>query len=173
MLNSSLPGNLIEYSTLSSKRKNLTKYILSHEMLTIYIYICMYMYIQWSESCSVVYNFLWFHVWYSPWNSPGQNTGVGSLSLLQGIFSTLGSNPGLSHCRRILYQLSHQENPCVYMVRTVGHTPACPLPCCSAVPTGTTSRVPRTSWSPPASLVRGMQQPRPAQKRTSSTDSSC
>jgi len=31
-----------------------------------------------------------------PWNSPGQNTGVGSLSLLQGIFLTQGSNPGLS-----------------------------------------------------------------------------
>ena len=33
----------------------------------------------------------------SPWNSPGQNTGVGSLSLLQGIFPTQGSNPGLLH----------------------------------------------------------------------------
>ena len=31
----------------------------------------------------------------SPWNSPGQNTGVGSLSLLQGIFPNQGSNPGL------------------------------------------------------------------------------
>ena len=41
-----------------------------------------------------------------PWDSPGQNTGVGSLSLLQGIFPTQGSNPGLPHCRRILYQLS-------------------------------------------------------------------
>ena len=48
---------------------------------------------------------------YSPWNSPGQKTGVGSLSLLQGIFPTLGSNPGLPHCRRILYQLSHQGSP--------------------------------------------------------------
>ena len=45
---------------------------------------------------------------YSPWNSPGQNTGVGSLSLLQGIFPTLGLNPGLPHCRQILYQLSHK-----------------------------------------------------------------
>ena len=44
---------------------------------------------------------------YSPWDSPGQNTGVGSLSLLQGISPTQGSNPGLSHCRQILYQLSH------------------------------------------------------------------
>ena len=41
-------------------------------------------------------------------NSPGQNTGIGSLSLLQGIFPTQGSNPGLPHCRRILYHLSHQ-----------------------------------------------------------------
>ena len=42
--------------------------------------------------------------------SPGQKTGVGSLSLLQGIFPTQGSNPGLSHCRWILYQLSHKIN---------------------------------------------------------------
>ena len=45
---------------------------------------------------------------YSPWNSPGKNTGVGSLSLLQGIFLTQESNWGLLHCRRILYQLSYQ-----------------------------------------------------------------
>ena len=43
-----------------------------------------------------------------PWNSPGQNTGVGSHSLLQGIFPTQGLNPGLLHGRRILYHLSHQ-----------------------------------------------------------------
>ena len=51
------------------------------------------------------------HGLYSPWNSPGQNTGVGSLSLLQGIFPTQGSNAGLPHCRWILYQLSHQGSP--------------------------------------------------------------
>ena len=45
---------------------------------------------------------------YSPWKSPGQNTGVGSLSLLQGIFPTQGLNPGLPQCRQILYQLSHK-----------------------------------------------------------------
>ena len=44
----------------------------------------------------------------TPWNSPGQKTGVGSLSLLQGIFPTQRSNPGLPHCRQILYQLSHK-----------------------------------------------------------------
>ena len=48
---------------------------------------------------------------YSPWNSPGQNTGVGSLSLLQGIFPTWGSYPCLPHCRWILYQLSHKGSP--------------------------------------------------------------
>ena len=45
-----------------------------------------------------------------PWNSPGQNTGVGSHSLLQVIFPTQGSNPGLPHCRRNLYQLRHRED---------------------------------------------------------------
>ena len=48
---------------------------------------------------------------YSPWNSPGQNTGVGSHSLLQQIFPTQGSNPGLPICRWILYQLSHHGSP--------------------------------------------------------------
>ena len=45
------------------------------------------------------------------WNSPGKNTGVGCHSLLQGIFPTQGSNLGLLHRRRILYCLSHQEDP--------------------------------------------------------------
>ena len=48
---------------------------------------------------------------YGSWNSPGQNTGVDSLSLLQGIFLTQGSNSGLPHCRWILYQLSHKGRP--------------------------------------------------------------
>ena len=47
-------------------------------------------------------------MYYCPWNSPGQNTGVGSLSLLPEIFRTQGSNPGLPHCRWFLYQLSHK-----------------------------------------------------------------
>ena len=51
------------------------------------------------------------HVLYSPWNSPGQSTRVGSLSLLHGIFPTQGLNPGLLHCKRILYQLSYQGSP--------------------------------------------------------------
>ena len=51
------------------------------------------------------------HELYSSWNSPGQNTGVNSLSLLQGIIPTQGSNPCLLHYRRILYQLSHKGSP--------------------------------------------------------------
>ena len=47
----------------------------------------------------------------SLWNSPGQNIGVGSGPLLQGILPTQGSNPGLPHCRQILHQLSHQRSP--------------------------------------------------------------
>ena len=64
-----------------------------------------------SESRSVVSDSLRPHGLYSPWNSPGQNTGVGSLSLLQGIFATQGPNPGLPHCRWILHQLSHEGIP--------------------------------------------------------------
>ena len=44
-------------------------------------------------------------------DSPGKNTGVGCHALLQGIFPTQGSNPGLLHCRQILYHLSHQGSP--------------------------------------------------------------
>ena len=63
-----------------------------------------------SECHSVLSDSLQPHGLY-PWNSPGQNTGVGSLSLLQGIFPTQGSNPGLQHCTWILYQLSHKGSP--------------------------------------------------------------
>ena len=67
-----------------------------------------------SESCSVMSDSLQLHGLYTSWNSPGQNTGVGSCSLLQGIFSTQGSNPGLPRCRQILYQLSHKGSPPIF-----------------------------------------------------------
>src|SRR5574339_592024 len=63
------------------------------------------------ESCSIVSDSLKTNGLHSPWVSPGQNTGVGSLSLLQGIYPTQGLNPSLLHCRRILYQLSHKGSP--------------------------------------------------------------
>ena len=66
-----------------------------------------------SQSRSVVSNFLWPRALQPtrllcPWDSPGQNTRVGSHSLLQGIFPSQGSSPGLPHCRQILYPLSHR-----------------------------------------------------------------
>ena len=64
-----------------------------------------------SESHSAESDSLRPHGLYSSWNSPGQNTEVGSRSLLQRIFPIQGSNPGLPHCRWILYQLNHQGSP--------------------------------------------------------------
>ena len=64
-----------------------------------------------SGSRSVVSSSLRPHGPYSPWNSPGQDTGVGSHSLLQGIFPTQGSTRSLLHCRQILHQLSYQGSP--------------------------------------------------------------
>ena len=64
-----------------------------------------------SESRSTVSESLRPHRLYSPWPSSGQNSGVGSLSLLQRMFPTQGSNPSLLHCRQILYQLSHEGGP--------------------------------------------------------------
>ena len=69
---------------------------------------------QWKwrcESHSVVSDSLRPHGLYNPWTFPDKNIGVGSLSLLQGIFPTQGSNPGLAHCWWILYQLSHKGSP--------------------------------------------------------------
>ena len=72
-----------------------------------------------SESCSVMFDSLQPHGLYSPWNSPGQNTGVGSLCLLQGIFLTQESNWGLLNCSWILYQLSYQGSPWEMMVADI------------------------------------------------------
>ena len=64
-----------------------------------------------SESQSVVSDSLQSHGLYSPWNSSGQNTGLSSLSLLQGISPNQGSNPGLPQCKQILYHLSDKRSP--------------------------------------------------------------
>ena len=67
-------------------------------------------------SCSVVSNSLRPPGWSPPGSSvhvdsPGKNTGVGCHVLLQDFFPTQGSNPGLPHCRLILYQLSYPGSP--------------------------------------------------------------
>ena len=66
-----------------------------------------------SHSHFVVSNSLWPHGLQHtrlscPWDSPGKNSGVGSHSILSGIFLIQRSNPGLLHCWQILYRLSHQ-----------------------------------------------------------------
>ena len=50
--------------------------------------------------------------------TPGKNIGVGCHALLQGIFPNQGSNPGLPHCRQILYHLSHQGSPYIFYLYT-------------------------------------------------------
>ena len=67
-------------------------------------------------SCSVMSDSLQLHGLsparlLCPWDSPGKNTGVGCYALPQSVFPTHWLNPGLPHCRQILYHLSHQENP--------------------------------------------------------------
>ena len=81
---------------------------------------CQFMY-WWSLCCavpshSVMSNSLWLNGllparFLCPWDSPGKNTGVGCHFLLQAIFPTQGLNPGLPHCRQILYHLSYQGSP--------------------------------------------------------------
>ena len=81
---------------------------------------CPTLFTPWTEACQAPLSMgRIFHV-FSPCGlrilnplqcSPGKNTGVGSHSLLQGIFPTQGLNSGLLHCRQILYQLSHQGRP--------------------------------------------------------------
>ena len=64
----------------------------------------------------------------SPWNSPGKNTGVGNHSLLQGIFPIQKLNPGLLHCRRILYHLGHQRTGWFSWVEFSSVAQSCPTP---------------------------------------------
>ena len=89
-------GNHIQYPVINHNGKKIQKRM----YMCIYIYICMY--VKWKSLSHV-------QLFETPWNSPGQNTGVGSLFLLQGIFPTQGLKPGLLHCRQILYHLSHRD----------------------------------------------------------------
>ena len=55
-------------------------------------------------------------------NSPGKNTGVDCHAFLQEIFPTQGSNPGIPHCRQILYHLSHQGSLSLLTASTIQET---------------------------------------------------
>ena len=72
----------------------------------------------------------------TPWTTESMDFsrpeyGVGSLSLLQGIFPTHGSNPGLPHCRQILYQLSYQRSPKTTLLRDNLHITESPHCICT------------------------------------------
>ena len=83
-----------------------------HQMLD-WIYSWFYLKVLVSQSCLS----LWDAIDYSlpgslcPWDFPSKHTGVGCHSLLQGIFPTQETNPGLLHCRQILCHLSHKGSP--------------------------------------------------------------
>ena len=98
--------------------KQLTKLHLNKKIVSSLLCLGLYMpksrVFEWvTKSSSVMSDSLPPHGLYNPWSSAGQNTRVGSLSLLQGIFPTQGSNPGLPHCGQILYQLSHKGSPVI------------------------------------------------------------
>ena len=89
----------------------------SKGVLTLFLllwYYCMWKWKYWSLSCVLLFatsRTIAHQALLCPWDSPGKNTGVGCHSLLQGILLTQGLNPGLLHCRQIVYHLSHQGIP--------------------------------------------------------------
>ena len=89
-----------------------------------------------------------------PWISPGKNTGVGCHSLLQGIFLTQRSNPGLLHCIQILYHLNQQEALLKY---SVGKNPPVNVRRCKRCGFGPwVEKIPwRRKWQPTPVLLPG------------------
>ena len=68
-----------------------------------------------TQSCPILCNSMDCSLPGSSWNFPGKNTGVGCHSVLQRISRIQGLNPGLLHCRQILYHLSHQGSPTMFL----------------------------------------------------------
>ena len=100
----------------------LWKYLLPHQNFYLFVYfiiqslfllVMLHLWLLGKWSCSVMSDSAtpWL---LCPWDFPGNSTGVDCHFLLQGIFPTHGSNPGLPHCRQMLYCLSHQGSPPVY-----------------------------------------------------------
>ena len=104
------------------------------------------------HNCSVISNSLWPHGLQCvrllcPWNSPGKNIGVGYPFPSPRIFPTHGSNPGILHCRQILYHLSCQGSPYVFLLHAES-LQSCPALC------------DLMDCSPPGSSVHGILQAR-------------
>ena len=106
-----------------------------------------------------------------PWDFPGQNTGVGSPSLLQGIFPFQGSNLGLLHYRWILYQVSHQGNHAGrgwYFKNKTNKDPAQgPCCCCCLVSKSCLTLCNLVDYSLPVSSVCGISQARVLERKWS------
>ena len=82
--------------------------------ICICMYVCICVCANVAQSCLTLCNPMdWSPLVLCPWDSPGKNTRVGCHALLQAIFLTQGSNPGLPHCGQILYHLSHQGSPSI------------------------------------------------------------
>ena len=108
-------------STPSSIPKR-TESMCLHKNLYMSVYSRLFIIAKSGNSLNVhqLINKVWY-IFATPWTVacrvllsmgfPGKNTGVGCHFLLQGIFRTQGSNPGLLHCRQILYCLSYQGSP--------------------------------------------------------------
>ena len=96
---------ILEVTTLNASKMECNIRRTHAYLLFIFNYVC--------QSHSHVQLFVTHGLWPArlpcPWDSPGKNTGVGCHFHLEGIFLTQGSNPGLLHCRQILYHLSYRE----------------------------------------------------------------
>ena len=88
------------------------------------------------------------HGLYGPWSSPELNTGVVSHSLLLEIFLTQGLNPGLLHCRGILYQLSYQGSSCSFLLSPVNGRADEPRPSRQQRPAGLYPLQEGWPWAP-------------------------
>ena len=110
-----LQNNIIlNFCKLRKHEKGISFFFLLRK---VFLYLYPYLYLCYAVlSCSIMSDSLRPHEPYPPGSSvdgdsPGKNTGVGCHALLQGIFPTQGLNLGLLHYKRILYHLSHGENP--------------------------------------------------------------
>ena len=92
----------------------------------VYIYVCLV-----AQSCPTLCNITDCSLSGSSVHggSPGKDTGVGCHTLLQGIFPTQGSNPGLPYCRQILYRLNYQGSPGMVAVQFISVAQLCPTLC--------------------------------------------
>ena len=110
-----VPHHHLHVSMFSLYQSLLSKAFLQHHLNMLFLSFALILVSQTEHDLLPLLNFQstlnisWMLL--CSWNSPGKNSGVDSHSLLQGIFPTQGSNPGLPHCGQILFHLSYQGSP--------------------------------------------------------------